>query len=301
LVVLLCATVGAIGRTRARRYAATLLACAVASLVTPYGMGNLGYIVDVSTNPIIRERVTEWAPTSIDQLEGIIVFASAAVLGGVAVVSSVRLSRGEVITLLAFGIVALASVRGVVWFGFVLAPIAARLLVGLPWPRRAARRERPVLNAAILVTIVAVTMLSLPWTKHLVPGLPESKRGLVSSNSPVRVAAYLQTHDAPPSGRMLNFELWGGYFDWAVWPRHQAFLDGRYELYPTRVWLDYLALVGGSARWRELLDTYDISYAVLSPSEQPELVALLRQAPDWRVEYADGQAILLVRQARAGV
>jgi hypothetical protein len=94
---------------------------------------------------------------------------------------------------------------------------------------------------------------------------------------------------------MLNYESWGGYFDWAVWPRHQAFLDGRIELHPPQVWLDYLAIVFPGANWRELLTQYDITYAVLSQTEQPDLIADLRREPGWQLDYEDDQAVVFVR------
>ena len=88
----------------------------------------------------------------------------------------------------------------------------------------------------------------------------------------------------------------GGYLDWAVWPRHQPLLDGRIELRPPGVWLDYLGIVFPTARWRELIDGYDISNAVLSQSEQADLIADLRKEPGWRLDYQDDQAAIFSRQ-----
>jgi hypothetical protein len=65
---------------------------------------------------------------------------------------------------------------------------------------------------------------------------------------------------------MLNSQRWGGYLEWTAWPRHEVFLDGRIELHPAQVWLDYLDIVFPTTRWRALLDQYDISYMVLNMS-----------------------------------
>jgi hypothetical protein len=94
---------------------------------------------------------------------------------------------------------------------------------------------------------------------------------------------------------MLNHQTWGGYLEWIGWPRHQVFVDGRIELHPDSVWLDYLAMVFPSARWRELLEQYDITYAVLSQDEEPELIGDLKADPQWRVDYEDDQAVVLSR------
>ena len=41
---------------------------------------------------------------------------------------------------------------------------------------------------------------------------------------------------------------WGGYLEWATWPKHVVFVDGRFELHPSQVWFDYLDIVFPSAR-----------------------------------------------------
>jgi hypothetical protein len=140
-----------------------------------------------------------------------------------------------------------------------------------------------------------VVAVSLPWIKSSLPFLPQDKRALIGDSAPLRAAEYLRSHDPPAGGRMLNHETWGGYLDWAVWPRHQPFLDGRIELHPTQVWLDYLTIVFPGADWRRLMDQYQISYAVLSRAAQPDLIADLRLEPGWQVDYEDDQAVIFSR------
>jgi hypothetical protein len=140
-----------------------------------------------------------------------------------------------------------------------------------------------------------MTALSLPWTKTAVPILPADKRGLLSDDTPVGVGEYLRDHDPPPTGKMFNNQSWGGYLEWVAWPRHKVFVDGRFELHPTQVWLDYLDVVFPSARWRTLLDEYDISYLVLSVAEQTDLIADLRADAAWRLDYEDDLAVVFSR------
>jgi hypothetical protein len=151
------------------------------------------------------------------------------------------------------------------------------------------------LNAAILVGVAALAVVSLPWFKSSISILPPEKRGLFSPETPVAVGEYLQTHEPPNNGRLLNNQSWGGYLEWAIWPKHQVLLDGRIELHPPQVWFDYLDIVFPSARWRALVDQYGIGYAVLSKSEQSDLVADLRAEPAWRLDYEDDQAVVFTR------
>ena len=96
---------------------------------------------------------------------------------------------------------------------------------------------------------------------------------------------------------MLNHQAWGGYLEWAAWPKHQVFLDGRIELHPDQVWLDYLEIVFPTARWRELVDKYDMSSVVLDKAGEPDLIADLRADPAWQLDYEDAQAVVLSRAA----
>jgi hypothetical protein len=71
----------------------------------------------------------------------------------------------ELVCLLAFGYLAWSSVRVVVWWGIVLAPILARLL-GASFPSyRPKGRDRPLVNALVLGMALVIAALSLPWTK----------------------------------------------------------------------------------------------------------------------------------------
>jgi hypothetical protein len=278
-----------------RPYLLALAGCMVAALVTPYGIGSLTYVVTLSSNPVIRDLVTEWAPTTIAWREGAFLFVWLAGFAWLALRSAARLRLVDVLVLVVFGYLALSSVRAIVWFGLATAPIAARLLAGLPLPTLSRGAERPGLNAAVALLTLVLAAASSPWLKTQVPFLPEDKRVLIGDAAPTRVAAFLQTFSPPVPGKMLNHETWGGYLDWAVWPRHQPFLDGRIELHPPQVWLDYLSIVFPTAEWRSLLDRYDISYAVLSQTDQPDLIADLRREPGWRLAYEDDQAAVFGR------
>jgi hypothetical protein len=278
----------------ARPYLLALIGCLVAAMITPYGSGSLSYVAGIGSNPIIRDYVIEWAPTTTDWREGWIFFASLGLIGALILRSRTRLTPTEWLILVVFGWLALSSVRAIVWWGLAIAPILSRLLGGLTLHRPHGGREQPLVNAMIAALLVGLGIVSLPWTKNALPILPDDKRGMLSDEMPIAVGEYVRTHPAPP-GRMLNHQGWGGYLDRVAWPGHQAFLDGRFELHPSNVWRDYMAIVLPSANWRSLMDRYGFSYAVLSLREEPELVDDLRRANDWRVDYEDGQAVVFIR------
>jgi hypothetical protein len=300
-VLLGCAAAARVLSTRrlfpARPYVITLVGCLVASLVNPYGPGALVYVASIGSNPVIRDFVTEWSPTSVSWREGIMFFASLVLVGALMLRSRLRLTLFEILVLLVFGYLAWSSVRAIVWWGLVIAPILARLLGSVVPNRLGSARDKPALNAIILAGIAGLAILSLPWLKSSLTILPEDKRGLFSPDTPVAVGEYLRTHEPPADGLLLNNQTWGGYLEWAVWPKHEIFLDGRIELHPPRVWFDYLDIVFPSARWRTLLDEYHIGYMVLSKAENGDLVADLRDDAAWRLDYEDDLAVVFSRAA----
>jgi hypothetical protein len=215
--------------------------------------------------------------------------------------SRLRLTLFEILSLLVFGYLAWSSVRAIVWWGLLLAPILARLLGSVLSNRLGNAREKPVLNAAILAGIAVLAVVSLPWFKASLSILPPDKRGLFSPDTPVALGEYLRTHEPPNNGLLLNNQSWGGYLEWAIWPKHQVLLDGRIEVHPSRVWFDYLDIVFPSARWRALIDRYGIGYAALSKGEESDLVADLRVDPAWRLDYEDDQAVVFSRTTPSAV
>ncbi len=286
LVLLACS---AVGRPR-KAYWVCLAACAVATLVTPYGPGVLGYVAQLGNNTIVRQFASEWAPTSTATWDGALFFVSVLLVFMLLLRSPVRVSRSESVTLVAFGLLGLLAVRNIVWWGMILAPIVARLLSRVPEP---GTRERPAVNWGIACALAAVGLVSVPWIKTALPFLPPDKVGLVTRETPVRAAEFLR---ALPRTTLFNELTWGGYLDWAG---VQPFVDGRFELHPTQVWLDYLAVSGARSDWPALFDRYGITRAVLSPAEQRDLIAALRRAPGWQVLYEDDQAIVFEHQAGA--
>lgn len=287
---------------RARFLAATLVAQATAMLATPYGPGSIEYVLRVGSHPIIRNFVTEWWPTTVSDPTGLAFFASVG-LTLAAIAASGRQPRpADLLLLVAFAALGLQTVRNVAWWAFATTPILAHhltLAVGrLDLAARlgggASARQRPGLNALLAGLILLGMASALPWVKDRNPLLPADKRGMVDHKAPQAAAAFLLARSG--QARMLNYQGWGGYLDWRLWPRYQPMLDGRIELHPPEVWLDYMYISSGHATWQERLERYAIDLLVLSQEHQPELIALARGSPRWQQVYEDELAIIF--QAR---
>ncbi len=52
---------------------------------------------------------------------------------------------------------------------------------------------------------------------------------------------------------------------------------------------------GGSARWLTLLDTYQVQYLILDARHDRALLQAAGRHPAWKVDYDDGESVLLAR------
>ena len=113
-----------IGRDpRRKRLALIAGLTAIATLVNPFGVGVWVYVKDLSTNPAIRDSITEWAPMSISTFSGIAFFVTAAVIAGWFARRARPIPWGALLWLGTFFALALPARRGVIWWALV-APVA---------------------------------------------------------------------------------------------------------------------------------------------------------------------------------
>ena len=101
----------------------------LAALLTPFGPAVWGYAVGLSTNPLVTQRITEWQPTSLRSVPGMLFFASA--LAVVALIAR----RGRMtdwptlLWLAVFFLIGTYAIRGVAWWPLgAVAAIAGTLL-----------------------------------------------------------------------------------------------------------------------------------------------------------------------------
>jgi hypothetical protein len=255
----------------------------VALFVNPFGYRLLLYPFDTA----FRQKfgvgyVEEWASINFNDPRGQLV---ALVLGCVFVLGLMARRRWRIddalLTLLVLYFV-VTHIRFLLLAGLVLPPILApqfgRLSSYDP------RRERRLLNAMLLIIVVAVCALGFPSRQML-----ESE---VASFFPKRAVQFLRQR--PQQGRMLNLYQWGGYLEWNL-PSVQTFLDSRSDIFDHKgILKDYLSITALNNS-EELLDRYRISY-VLFPADTP-LSYFLSKSQFWQPIYRDPQAVIYRRRS----
>jgi hypothetical protein len=300
-----------------------------ASLLNPRGPGALSYLAGMSVHPVIQGMVPEWAPPTFSTLTGALFLTGLLATAALLALSPLRPEPLELLLFLAFGALGLRTVRGAIWFGLALAPVWAAHssavfgtslrsvpdherpfvvsheakrsgvpkaqngtpLRSVPDYERGCKRDLPATLLAVLLT--AGALVTLPWFKERLP-LPPAKAGLISAETPVAATEFLLRERLP--GPLFHAMPFGSYLVWAAQPEYPVFVDSRIELYPVEVWLDYLHISAAGCGWEERLARYGVRTLMLSPQEQPALVAAARASPRWRQVYEDTAAILFVRQ-----
>ena len=297
-------------RRRARIPIAVVIAAVLATLANPFGFDAWRYVAAIGTEPTIARFVVEWRHTSPFDLAGAAFYASVAAVVALVAVRSPRPGRPPLTTLawlagLAF--LGAWAVRAIAWWGVGAAPVAAALLAGVlawragsesggnlrvtgPEPGRRAGPGRAGIAFVAALAILAVAVQPA-WR-------PSPDGGGIGSrlvDAPAGIArAVDEATAAHPAARVFNAQRWGSWLELAT-PGALVFADSRVELIPASVWSDYILVSEGDARWREILDSWQVDVVVVALADQPALASLVQGDAGWRASYQDADGLVAVR------
>ena len=267
-------------------------------LINPRGIGFVSYLSMMAGNSVVQNFILEWMPPNFNSLEGILFFALFMLAVVLMALSPRRPSFYQMITFLLFGILGLKYIRGIIWFGIVMAPVVAEHLTALmdnagvkPAPKATTQTSR--LNQIFVIALLTLAFMSLPWFKQYWPVVPE-KAGLISTETPIKATQYMLDHKLP--AQVFHDMAFGSYLMWAAQPKYKVFVDSRIELYPMNIWDDYLAISAGQCDWEAKLAEYGISTLLLEPEKQLGLIQAASTSPNWQEVYRDNQAIVFTRR-----
>jgi hypothetical protein len=300
---------------RARKYLLTAGACAIASLVNPYGYRLHVHVAQYLGASFYLQRISEFQ--SIDfhsftaaYFETLLVLAIAAALW--------HLLTGrwvQVLLLLSWSHLALFSARNTPIFAVVAAPgigLAvrewleyARSRWPLEWPGKftasLAELEAGLRSIANIhrrghwhfVPCFGVLVLALLLTR--VKALhPEFDR----NRFPVDATTFLsQKKSEPPPIRLYSSWQWGGYLIYRLWPSFNVFDDGRTDFYGPAFIEEGLRAWDACPDWANILSRYRVNAALLPVDSA--LATVLRERRDWKPVYQDHVAVLFERTENA--
>lgn len=274
-----------------------LAASVAATCANPYGWRVYEYVL-LTSNSASGRHIDEWLPPSQHSLTGMIWVLSLLALIVLFGLSRRRPRWSELCLIACFLPLSCGSVRMVAWWLLVCTPILAAQLAEL-WPRMRqldAADDRPSLgNALACGALLGAMVLSLPWVERFNPVLTRPGRAHRTETDLQAIANYLRAEEH--GQRLFTRFAWGEYFGWSLAPRFSIFMDGRIEIIPDEVWLQYSAITRGRADWEDILAHYDVDYLVLDTSGyHHDLLPLVEQSPRWQRVRAGGTAILYRRK-----
>lgn len=92
-------------------------------------------------------------------------------------------------------------------------------------------------------------------------------------------------------GEMFNEFLWGGYLQYRIWPEKLVFIDSNVDTYGEAIVREYLQVVNLEEGWGEVLDQYDVTWAILPPESRAAVEFQMELG--WVVIYEDDTVVIL--------
>jgi hypothetical protein len=268
-----------------------------AACLTPFGPLVWGYAVGLSINPQVTGRISEWQPTSLRSVPGILFFASVAAVVVLIARRGARTSWPTLAWLGTFAAIGTYAIRGVAWWPLGAVAAVAGALVAEPEPKATAARVDPPLirrlNVVLAAAIIVAGVALLPFWRPVDAGL-QAPAGVVG-NAPPGITAVLRDL-AGPDDRVFNPQPWGSWFEFAL-PDLPVAIDSRIEVFPVEVWDAYERVVAGVDGWQDQLDTWGVTIVVAAGDEEDAFSARLTVA-GWREQYRDADGAVLVRTDR---
>ncbi|MBX9600292.1 MAG: hypothetical protein K2X35_04785 [Bryobacteraceae bacterium] len=285
------------GRTfqRAFRYARIAFACAVASLVNPYGFELHLHIAEVLNATWILTMVKEFQSPSFRGEAMLaylgVLFLSLCLIGGMLR----RRRMVEPLWILFLAYASLVSVRHVPVFVLVAAPLAAAELTHhwSAWiatrPRRSPERilDQAQAQFAAGAAHTSIWVVVFALVLMVIPGIAW----------PTAMPEGIFPHDfaeETASSRTFTSDQWADYLIYRNFPNQQVFLDGRHNYYGEKLLTEYQDLMNGHPRWRQLAARYQFD-KILVPADSP-LAGAVATSGEWRVARRDENAVLFERR-----
>jgi hypothetical protein len=262
---------------------------AAAACLTPFGPAVWVYAVALSVNPEVTSRITEWQPTSVRDVPGILFFASA--LGVVVLLAR----RGRptpwptLAWLAVFFVIGVYAQRGLAWWPLGAAAAVAGTLITSSAARQPA--DSPLIQRLNLVVAGGLILAGIALLPAWRPLDPETQTPVaVLAEAPSGITAALKASSAP-GDRMLNPQIWGSWFVYAL-PDRLVAIDSRIEFFPAKVWDDYERVLGGGDGWEAILAAWDVDVVVVEGDDGAGLGARLVSA-GWQETYRDDDGRIL--------
>ncbi len=210
-----------------------------------------------------------------------------------------RAHPGDVLLLAAFVTLALAALRNWGLFAVVAAPLGVRHWNAVLDRRAPAPRLRLAGTALVALALTAVVADAARGRFFArIGSVREAGLGVMRGLYPIRAAQWV-AREQPP-GPLFHHMADGAYLIWRLYPDYPVLLDGRLEQVFRAADVRRLHRTDPEG-FEELDRRYRFGTALLhyNQFDLAPLVRSLHHSPRWRLVFADGIAVVFVRQPAA--
>ena len=269
----------ALAEKGSRTWALALVLAIVASCLNPAGPKLLLAVASFGGNESL-ENISEWRPLVLKSFTGVLYFSSLVIGALLLRKSPRRITAGEVMLALFFGVLTLTSIRMITWwamlFPFLAAPHAAaawdklRTSWGLETAPSPEMQEASTtsMNTLIAMACVFIAIVLAPPSHNLLLGQPRGIGEVTMSDTPVHVADEIASRHL--AGNFFAPMDWSDFIIWTAGDQLKPLAYTHVHLASQEAWNDYLALAQGN-EWLRLARKYQLKYLVVSVERQPAL------------------------------
>jgi hypothetical protein len=254
---------------------------ALAAVISPVGPRILVFPVQLLARSETLSAIAEWKSPDFTTTPARLFL----LLVGAAIVILARRPdrRDALMTVLALGL-GLMATRNLAVASIILVPVAARG-VGSLGAMRVDDRS-PVLRLA-MAAVAVLGVLALSSTLQ--------RPSYALSPYPIRALAWLEDQDLVGQRQAViaTRDYVGNLQTLLYGPDAGVFIDDRYDMYPTDLTEDYVALLRGAGR-QDVLDRRDVDVVLWDRGHQ--LAELVAASPDWGVVYTDDRWLVACRR-----
>ena len=94
-------------------------------------------------------------------------------------------------------------------------------------------------------------------------------------------------------GKMFNNDEIGDHVIYNLYPQYKVFVDGRMDMYGTRIMKEYEKVISLEPGWKTVLEKYDINFVFYYTDSL--LSRILASDDGWRQIYTDNVATIFLR------
>jgi hypothetical protein len=277
--------------------ALTLVVALAAPLLNPAGPALIAYAYAQPGLDLVRSISVEWQPSWPWVPVAALFWIYAALVVAAALVRRRAMAPGELMLVVALGILAATGIRLIPWFVLASAPLLGQ---GIEVALRATRRPGRVIGEVrgplggprAAVWVAGVGLLAV-LVQPIRPVLPDGI-GRVIPDAPVDMADLLEERLPAGAGeRILNEQVWGGYLAYRLGDRVRTAMDGRLEIRDRAIWVAYFSVMNGRDDPASTLAAADVRWAAVSDRRDVLTTSLL--AAGWRIELDAPDGLLLHR------